>query len=195
MSATKKWMPFYVADYLDDTGHLSTLEHGAYFLILAYLWRSRKPIKDDANSLRRVTRTTPEEWESIRETITDLLEKTPAGWTQKRLIIEIERADRKYKNRVKVISDLNKKRKDLARSSYGKRADSRAVNRATTTLSKDRVVVGRGIKTPPPTTNALKQYETGFTDEHNRDHVKLADGPILKIGPYGAVGVAYEPRD
>lgn len=33
------WMPFYVADYLADTGHLSTAEHGAYDSTEVSGWR------------------------------------------------------------------------------------------------------------------------------------------------------------
>lgn len=33
------WMPFYVADYLADTGHLSTAEHGAYDTTEVSGWR------------------------------------------------------------------------------------------------------------------------------------------------------------
>lgn len=221
MTDTKKWMPFYVSAYLADTTHLSTPEHGAYLLILLNLWQTRRPIKDSDEAFQRVCKVTAEAWAAMREIILDLLTKTADGWIQKRLWIEIERAEKAYKKRVKTVRDLNNKRKGLPRSSRDNRNehrdddrndsrhDQRDDDRPTTTLSKERVVVGPAPSQPgagggpsaPPALqpNPAKQptdpYAQGFVDKQNRVVVHQPDGVILKISETGAVDLIAHDRE
>lgn len=64
-SMSHVWMPLYVAKYLGKTGHLSTLEHGAYMLLIMHYWLNG-PLPDDDNSLAQICRCRPEHWRKIR---------------------------------------------------------------------------------------------------------------------------------
>lgn len=80
-------LPLDTNAYLADTGHLSTLEHGAYCLILMAMWRSKDGcLAGDDHYLARATRMTLGRWKRIAPTIRALLKTTERGKvTQKRL--------------------------------------------------------------------------------------------------------------
>jgi uncharacterized protein YdaU (DUF1376 family) len=83
------WMPFYVADYLADTGHLSTLEHGAYLLLIMHYWR-RGGLPDNDAQLARVCHVSEAEWQDIRSTLAALFD---AEWKHKRIEAELVRSE------------------------------------------------------------------------------------------------------
>lgn len=64
------YMPFWTDAYLADTRHLSTLEHGAYLLLLITAWRSKeKCLPDDDKLLARYAGLTAAQWKRIGPTI------------------------------------------------------------------------------------------------------------------------------
>lgn len=103
---TDIWMPIYVKDYLADTSRLSTLEHGAYFLLLMDYWTNGELPNDD-KILMQITKLD----ENNLWVIHGLLEKhfthNPANntWKNKRSEEEKEKATKK-----KEIAILNGKK-------------------------------------------------------------------------------------
>jgi uncharacterized protein YdaU (DUF1376 family) len=76
MSSVKKWMPFDLGWYASHTMFLSTLEHGAYILLIATYWQIGSLPDDDA-MLARATRLSLHRWRKIRPAISSLFEP---GW-------------------------------------------------------------------------------------------------------------------
>lgn len=68
MSRLDSWFPLHVGDYLGDTGHLTTIEHGAYLLLLMHYWR-RGPLPDDDSTLATIARMQRDEWMEIAGTV------------------------------------------------------------------------------------------------------------------------------
>jgi uncharacterized protein YdaU (DUF1376 family) len=84
-------MPLYIADYLADTRRLSTLEHGAYMLLIMDYWRNGSLPNDDAK-LARIAGLSGREWKVVRESIAPLFHD---GWKHKRIDAELIRSAEK----------------------------------------------------------------------------------------------------
>ena len=89
MSETGAWMPMYWADYFGDTTHLTTLEHGAYILLLGTYWRRGRPLPDDDKWLAIVCKLTPKRWRVVRQKVSHLFQIKDGQWEHKRLEKEI----------------------------------------------------------------------------------------------------------
>lgn len=92
MTKTATWMPFYIGDYLADTMHLSTVQHGAYLLLIMDYWRKRSALPDDDLYLASVAKLSQTEWQTHRKTIRKLFAVTDGVWYHRRVEIELERA-------------------------------------------------------------------------------------------------------
>jgi uncharacterized protein YdaU (DUF1376 family) len=81
--------------YLADAYHLTTEEHGAYFLMLMACWRTPEcRLRDDDRFLARVTKSTHKRWvERLRPSMLRFWIVKNGYWTQKRLLKEREKAE------------------------------------------------------------------------------------------------------
>lgn len=59
------YMPFYTSRYLGDTHQLTTLEHGAYSLLLFTMWDRGGALEFDLDKLRKVTRLSKANWKKV----------------------------------------------------------------------------------------------------------------------------------
>ena len=85
------WMPFFFGDYLADTTTLTTVEHGAYFLLIAHYWQ-RGSLPQTDKELARIVRLPLKQWLSIRPQIAPYFD---ANWRHKRIEREIENVTQK----------------------------------------------------------------------------------------------------
>lgn len=91
MSTFLRWMPLDVTDYLNDTGHLTTLQHGAYMLLLMHYWR-HGPLPDDDEQLAAITKTDAKTWKAVRGTIRRFFHQDNGELHQKRADQERDKA-------------------------------------------------------------------------------------------------------
>lgn len=88
-------MPFYVADYLRDTRHLTAAEHGAYLLLIMQYWTAGCLPKEDSR-LARIACMSEQEWLEARSVIEALFQP---GWRHKRIDDELAKSAEKYDRR------------------------------------------------------------------------------------------------
>lgn len=80
-------MPLSVGDYLADTGHLTTTQHGAYLLLLMHYWRKRSLPEND-KQLAAIAKLPLRIWLRIKPTIQAFFYD---GWKHKRVEEELEK--------------------------------------------------------------------------------------------------------
>lgn len=61
---SRAWIAFYMGDYQKKTQHLTTEQHGAYFLLLQHCWtHGAVPIEETSRAA--IARLTPQQWKKV----------------------------------------------------------------------------------------------------------------------------------
>jgi uncharacterized protein YdaU (DUF1376 family) len=93
--AALPYMQFYVADYLADTAHLSTLQHGAYMILLMNYWQRGKALPAKDEYLAQICRLSLDQWLEIKPVIAEFFTERKGCWTQKRIEEDLQRVTSK----------------------------------------------------------------------------------------------------
>lgn len=86
--AALPYMQLYVADYLADTMHLNTEEHGAYLLLIFNYWQTGKPIP--VARLSRIARLTNDRWTDVERTLNEFFIERDGEWLHERIERDLE---------------------------------------------------------------------------------------------------------
>lgn len=155
---SKHWMPLYVGDYIADTAHLTTIEHGAYLLLILHYWVHEGLPTEDAQ-LARIARTTKAQWRKIRPTIKAFFSDE---WKHKRIEFELTEAAR-----ISAAGKAGGAASAKARRERALNGGSTVVERSLNDHGNDPPTIGQPLhlqskKEPPPAANPeVELYRRG----------------------------------
>lgn len=110
--AASPFMPLYIADYMADTAHLTTVEHGAYLLLIMTYWQRGEALPDDDKKLARIAGLQGRNWQRVRAEIEQFFEVRDSKWMHQR--IEHQLSVMRSQSRA---NSLNGKKGGLAKAS------------------------------------------------------------------------------
>lgn len=126
-------MPLYVGDYLGDTGHLTTAQHGAYLLLMMHYWRKGE-LPDCDRQLSKITKLPLRTWCDYRPVLQDFFH---SGWKHKRIDAELGRMVRVSEKRA-IAGQKGGLGSALARMKLENASQSRGCQRAIASLASSR---------------------------------------------------------
>lgn len=114
------FIQFYIGDYLKETPHLSTEQHGAYFLLLLAMWGAGGHLPNDDAKLARIVHLSTVRWRKIKDDVIEFFEVEEDKITHKRITSDIKKVEKKSEVRASagraggVAKSLKKNKPDLA---------------------------------------------------------------------------------
>ena len=83
--AALPYIQLYTADYLADTAHLTTIQHGAYLLLIFNYWQRGHSLNNANGRLASVARMSNEEWLLHEHTLAEFFEVVGDEWINHRI--------------------------------------------------------------------------------------------------------------
>ena len=122
--AALPYMQLYVADYLADTMHLTTEEHGAYLLLIFNYWQTGKPIP--VSRLARITRLSNERWTDVERSLVEFFNERGNEWVHDRIERDLEAVHATQEQRIAAGKASAEARKQAAKTRKPKAGNARS---------------------------------------------------------------------
>ncbi|WP_219096577.1 DUF1376 domain-containing protein [Pseudomonas sp. UMAB-40] len=122
--AALPYMQLYVADYLADTMHLTTEEHGAYLLLIFNYWQTGKPIP--VSRLARITRLSNERWTDVERSLGEFFNERDNEWVHDRIERDLEAVHATQAQRIAAGKASAEARKQAAKPRPAKARNARS---------------------------------------------------------------------
>ena len=125
MKSVDIFMPLIIGDYLKDTTHLTTTEHGAYMLLLMTMWVKQGKLPNNHKKLARITKLSDEKFEDVWESLEEYFQVDDECIYNRKLIEEYEKA---IANKEKSVAKATK----AAEARWGKKSDAPSITLSNT---------------------------------------------------------------
>ncbi|QXG34015.1 DUF1376 domain-containing protein [Pseudomonas viridiflava] len=122
--AALPYMQLYVADYLADTMHLTTEEHGAYLLLIFNYWQTGKPIP--VTRLARIARLSNERWTDVERSLNEFFNERDNEWVHDRIERDLEAVHATQSQRIAAGKASAEARKQAAKARKPKAVNERS---------------------------------------------------------------------
>jgi uncharacterized protein YdaU (DUF1376 family) len=81
---------FHPAEYLADTPHLTTEQHGAYLLLLINYWQRGKALDNSNERLSHVVKMPLDKWLEVKDSLAEYFEVDGDSWTHGRMEFDLQ---------------------------------------------------------------------------------------------------------
>jgi len=89
------YMPMFWSDYLADTAYLTTLEHGAYILLIANYWQTGKPLPYNDVYLARICKVSVDKFSKMKSVLKNYFQCQNSSLVHPRIEQELEKVREK----------------------------------------------------------------------------------------------------
>ncbi len=164
--AALPYMQLYVAEYLADTMHLSTEEHGAYLLIIFNYWQTGKPIPKPR--LPKIARLSNDRWISVEVSLSEFFNEVDDEWVHERIELDLEVVRMAQTQRVAAGKASAEARKQAAKAGIAKARNDRSttvddpLNENSTNKKRTEEIRQEEVKQPVPDAQSRADYFDRF---------------------------------